>query len=526
MAALAVAPGTAWAVPCGTWGYGVSVDPNSAKGSKVLDVSWTDNGPPPCSNAGADDWDGTHHTVIRRVEGSSSTMTPSDGVAVHYPSTGYGTFQDFVGRSGKIYSYAMFACEDAGCTSWYGDGSGGAGEQEEDWTDIEATEQEIWEITGITGETDFDHGVVLDYHAQAPFGWIYPAGWAAGYSGRVAIYYSIDASNSNSGKSEVRYKRYSDTGWPEETFNDGGWDTGVLVGQGSNDTAEPAEDFQATYAWSMRVRDGSDKRIILWLRTRYMDGGVDKPEQIISVWSDDESGSDFGLDCDATDCDYSFSDASRFQVDIEPGVTAGSEHLASVREGQSVWDYVLDAIFDVGTDDPPPMWVNVEDTGAGCLDAGEHERVTRANAIWDTSNFDWSVEVEEDPPYCAMVGIADYRISTLFPLPNGELKAYVQAWDMSGYKVIYWNGYAWEDEADFNWHWDGSPTSGPDQHCIEGPSVVPHLYPGGVDEGMFMRVLDSDVGPCTAVSNGGLDDTTIGFSAEESRIVFARLTNG
>lgn len=167
-----------------------------------------------------------------------------------------------------------------------------------------------------------------------------------------------------------------------------------------------------------------------------------------------------------------------------------------------------------------------------CEASNLYDDVVQAIGSWDTDHLEWEVTVEGTEPYCPVLSIENYRISTIIPLPNEEMKAYIQEWDFSPYKVIYWNGYSWGDEADVDFQWDPAGAGGgPSHNCIGYPTAFVNPDGANTREGMFFRILDTDTSVCYSAGSGvGLDaGTGVPGAADDgnsAEIVFALLVNG
>ena len=161
---------SAEAAPCGSWDATLAVAPTSGLESKALTVDWS-TPPAPCTNTSGDDWDGTEHLMLRRNAGTTSPTSPTGGTLV--TTTTALTHDDIVHRSSKAYAYAVFACEDASCTEWFGDGTG-SDETTSNTTGNDETDPEAWSLTDITGESDVTSVVVDDPAATGPHAFFYP----------------------------------------------------------------------------------------------------------------------------------------------------------------------------------------------------------------------------------------------------------------------------------------------------------------------------------------------------------------
>ncbi len=501
----------AWAAPCGTLNPPVTAAPKAGIESKAITVSWTNGPPAACTNSAGDHWDGTNKLRLRRAAGNIAPANPTAGTQVADMNLLAVSRDDFVGRSDKLYSYALFACEDASCSSWYADGSGSL----EDETNTEAsatTEAEVWVLTGVTGESDVTSVAIDDPSANAPHIFFYPSDWGSGLSNKLAIYYSERADGGS--PSEVLYTIHDDTGWPASNpLNDpASWASTTLVAEGSNDLAD--DDYKADHPWAMLTRDGSDKRVQLFVQSQGL--ANNKAIQIESV---DEVGDDFGLSCGGSSCSTTMLDGAGY-VAIDADGTAGTDWVVHLQHSRVGWNYISDAYIDSGTDQPFMMVKMGRPAADECSDTGLYDDIGRADGAWDsgTSTWKWEVETDGGSPDCPVVHIEDGHDNTMIPLPGGEFKLYYKDWSTEEWYVTYWNGAVWEDDALITFEWDGS-SSGPDHDCIENPSAVVHVDGASINEAMAFRLLDSDNCP---FGGTGLDDDPF---VNDAAIVFAKLSN-
>lgn len=500
--------GEATAAPCGTWNPPVSAAPKSGVESKAVTVSWTNAPPVACTNSSGDDWDGTNKLMLRRAPGSTAPSDPTSGTLVaNMPPTATSR-DDFVHRSDKTYAYALFACEDSSCTSWYADGSGSL-EVATNTTDSTTTEAEVWVLTGVTGESDVTSVAIDDASANAPHVFFYPSDWGSGLSDKLVMYYSKAAGGS---ASEVFYTIHDDTGWPSTNpLNDpASWASATLVAEGSTDSAD--DDYKADHPWAMLTRDGSDKRVQLFVQSQDLSNN-----KVIQIESVDEVGDDFGLSCGASSCFMTMLDGGGY-VAIDADGTSATDYVAHARHSRVGWDYIADAYIDAGTDLPFMMFQMQRPSSGDCADTG-YDDIGWADGAWDSGSsvWDWAVETDGGSPDCPVVHIEDGHDNTMIPLPGDEFKLYYKDWSSEDWYVTYWNGSSWEDDALIEFQWDGS-ASGPTHDCIENPAAVVHLGGGFINEGMAFMLMDSDI------CGTGLDDDG-SFTNDDSAIVFAELSN-
>ena len=428
-----------------------------------------------------------------------------------------GTWDDWVHRSSKAYAYAAFACEDSACSSWYADGSG-ANESAVNTTHGNSTDPEMWELSGVSGESDVTSVVVDDANANAPHAFFYPTDWGTGYSDRLALYYSVPGEDGEDtaipgDPSYVYYTIHDDTGWPSDPINDPSyWATATLVAQGPADTPGVA-DHLADHPWAMLTRDGSDRRVQLFLQSQHNDN-----QTVVQIESVDEGGDDFGLGCSSDPCDYTIIANSLGSVAIDADGTSATSYVHDARHSRVGWSYIEDPYIDKGTDSPF-MIFQLQRPGAGsCADSG-YDDIGKATGDWDTGDgrWEWTVETDGGSPDCPVVHIEDGHDNTLIPLPGGEYKLYYKEYGTDTFYVTYWDGSTWGDDAAIEFVWDGSTTSGPDNECISNISALVHKNGAVIHEGMFFLLLDSDL--CDAT---GLHHSSSGY---DSAIVFAEHVN-
>lgn len=250
----------------------VRASPKSGAESKAITISWTNAPPVPCANGSGDNWDGTNKLMLRREAGSTAASSPSSGSLVANMLPSVKTRDDFMHRSDRTYAYALFPCEDSTCSSWYADGSGS----------LEAV-------------------AIDDQNANAPHIFFYPSDWGSTLSDKLGMYYS--KADLGGSPSEIYYVIHDDTGWPSSNPLNAtaSWSSPVLFAEGSTDSAD--DDYNADHSWAMLTRDGSDKRIQLFVQSQDL-----TKNKIIQIESVDDVGDDFGLCCGATSCSTTILD--------------------------------------------------------------------------------------------------------------------------------------------------------------------------------------------------------------------------
>jgi len=505
-----LASGEARAVPCTTWSPGVTAQPTMVFESKAITISWSNTRPSACTNSSGDNWDGTNKLLLRREEGTTAPTSPTGGTLVAEMAPSATTRDDIVHRSDKTYAYALFACEDSSCASWYADGSGSL-EVATSTTASATTEVETWVLTGVAGESDVTSVAIDDPSVNAPHIFFYPASWATGYSDRLAMYISRMADVDGDPPSEILYTIHDDTGWPSTNpLNDpASWASLTLVAEGSKDSEE--DDFKADHPWAVLTRDGSDKRVQLFAQSQDLENN-----KVIQIESTDEIGDDFGLSCGSTECSTTMLEGAGY-VAIDADGGSGTDYVVHARHSRVGWDYVADAHIDAGADLPFMMFQMGRPSSDECADpTPDEDDIGWADGAWNTGDgqWGWAVETDGGSPDCPVVHIEDGHDNTMIPLPGNEFKLYYKDWSTEDWYVTYWNGSAWEDDAPVEFAWDGS-SGGPSHDCIENPSAVVHVNGASIHEAMAFLLMDSDECGATGLNGSGSD----------AAIVFAEHTN-
>lgn len=500
-----LSPSEAWAQACGTWSANLSVAPKAGHESRALTLGWA-AGPAACSG-----WTGTDHIELHRDESASPTA-PSSTTLVTATAGANAAFDDLLHRSNKSYYYTVFACENAGCTDYYGDGSG-SGEVNGGDTASDTTDPETWELEGVTGESDVTSCVVDDPAANAPHVFIYPSTWpGTGYDLKLAMYYS--KSGGTGSASEIYYRLHNAAGWPVGGFNNSAsWATAVLVAEGS--TTQADDDFAVDHPWSMLTYDGTNYRVQLFAQSQHNNPSYH--EKVIQIESTTAVGDDFGLTCSGSSCSTTPLNGAGY-VAIDADGTSATSYVNHARHSRVTWDYLGDPLIDAGTDEPFMLFQVERPTSGTCADTG-YDDVGWADGVWGSGVWNWTVLTSSS---CPAVQITDGHDNANIPLPYGEFKVYYKDFATSEYHVVYWNGTAWEDDTTIEFVWDGS-ASGPDHACIDNVSTVVYNNGGTVNAGMFFLLLDSDT-TCFGTSGVGFDDDG-GVSNDDSAIVYAHLSN-
>jgi hypothetical protein len=511
-----LAPAPAWAANCTTWTPNFYVNTTPGHASQALRLSWTLGAPAACTNATGDNWDGTDHLEAHRVHGTSAPSNPSSRPPAVSVSSGTSQADDYTHRADTTMVYRIFACEDAGCTSWYGDGSGNY-ESTSATSDYDTTEVEKWVIKGVTDETDTGNMLLKQTSAGAPLpnapqAFYYPSGWGTGLEGRLALYYSELAVSP--APSKVLYMFHDFAGWPAGGFNTSAyWLSPVLVATGSTDSGD--DDYNADHPWSMLTIDGSDKRVQLFVQSQDPASGFN---QAIQIESADEVGDDFGLSCGATTCTSTILDGSGY-IAIEADGTSATDYVADARHSRITWDYIANGYIDTAYANPRMLFQLERPASGSCNDTGNDD-IGLATGSWDSGAGEWTWDVANGgSPACPIIQINDGHDVGTIPMPNGELKVYYKSYTTNDWHVTYWTGSAFEDDSVIEVWFDDGFTTPPDAECLENAAPLVFVDGAGPHEGMFLMVMDSLW--CGAT---GMDDDGLG-SNDDSGIVFAILTN-
>ena len=506
---------------CGTWNPSFSGSPKSGHESRTMAMSWTANAPAACTG-----WGGTHHLQIHRADGTSTPPSaPTSGTFVATRSNSQTSWDDILHRSNKTFAYAIFACEDAGCSSWYGqDGAESLGEV----TFSDSTEPEKWELVGISGSSVLDVNAVNDHDANAPHAFFYPSSWPdSALSNKLVLLWSTSGNSSTS--SEVFYQLYDATGWPSGGFNtswssSNNWATAELVAEGSTTVGD--EDFAADHPWVMLTMNSSSYRAVMMAQSQHTaNGHTSYNDKIVQVQSAGASAADFGMSCSTSGgtCTDTFADVGSLAVDADG--TSGTDYVAAAGHGRILWDYISNPVVNTSGGAPFLLFQYGYPLSGTCSQSsGSPDDIVKADGSWNGSKWVWSVDL--DAGGCPDLHIQNGHDNTYIPLPDGEFKVYYKDHN-SPYEwhEVYWDGGSFVDDTTVEFYWDGSTSSGPSPVCIENASALVYVGSGGPAAGMFFKLLDSDESNfCSPNSGDGLDDDG-GLNDDDSRIVFAQLSN-
>lgn len=475
------------------WSANLSVAPKALHESRAFTLSWA-AGPSACSG-----WNGTDHIELHR-HWSASPSSPDPSTRVTSTAGSSSGYDDLVHRSDKTFYYTVFACEDAECTDWYGHNAGSTTGS----TASSTTEKELWELEGVSSESDVSSCVVDNAVANAPHVFFYPTAWpGTAYDGKLAMYYSTWGDTTT--PSEIYYRLHNAAGWPSDGFNNSAsWSSAVLVAEGSTSHAD--DDFAIDHPWSMLTYDGTNYRVQLFAHTQHQ--STSYHEKIVQIESTTAVGDNFGLGCSGNSCSTTPLNGAGYLA-IDADGTSTTDYVENARHSRIAWDYVYDPIIDAGTD-APTMLIQVEGP-LGCMNV--YDDIGQSTGTWSSGAWSWATA---NASGCPTVEIADGHDSANIPLPDTELKVYYKDYATDEWNVIYWSGGVWEDGTTIEFVWDSSG-SGPDHVCIENVSTVVHVNSGTVNAGMFFMLMDS--ASCNGV---GFDDDP---NVNDSAIVFARLAN-
>lgn len=493
--------------------------------SQSLRVSWSGAAPTACTNTIGGNWPGTDHRELHRRPGLTPPGAPQQNTKVASFTT-VSPFDDFMYRADKEFSYTLFACANASCSRWYGNGMGN-NESKSNTSADGHTQSEKWILRGVTGEIDVTSAAIDDPNANAPHAFFYPTGWATGYSEKLGLYYS--KSGNTTSASEVYYKLHDSTGIPTARFNDTtSWLSAVLVSEGSTDTAE--DDYAADHPWAMLTQEGSNKRVQLFVQSQHTTGH----KVVVQIESVDELGDDFALGCESgTECDDTFLTGGGY-IAVQADGTSGTSYVDKAQHGRVVWDTIAEPIINTSTAHPPEMMLQISRPYEGeCHGEGDpppdlvpDDFIGQARSTWNsgTGQWEWSVttdtEVYEGDSYeCPAVFIPEAHDNGSVSLDAGRVKMYYKSYIDSTWYVTYWDGAEWADDVPIQLRWDGS-TSGPTHDCVENIVTVAYLSSTGVrTETMFFKLQDTTI--FGTIGSVGFDDTT----ADDSAIVSAELAN-
>ncbi len=248
--------------------------------------------------------------------------------------------------------------------------------------------------------------------------------------------------------------------------------------------------------------------------------------EVYSVDSTDEEGTDFGLECTTgggcTNCAYGdYCDYSGATLAIDADGDAGDEYIDSAAHGRMMWNYVSEGAVDFGSDSPGMLFTGDTD-GTTCSHMGTEGPDDIFRATWDTSSSSWDIADDGGSPACPVsLGDSDDQHDPgVTPLPDGEFMTFVR--QGSNAYVHYWDPStsAWGDRAEFKVCYDhatGDECGDPATYCTEITgdcignldSMVTSV--GGPNGGLFFHVRhtgESYAGgslSCTAGVDSGTD---------------------
>lgn len=485
---------------CEPWDAAYSVEPVERHESVALVHTWRAVGD--CSTFTFQHYRVCHYDAPAGEPPAAAPATPSSEGATCFEAGSSATDTSSVARvnrSDRAYFARIFACQDEGCTAWYGDGTHGHAAVTDD-ADLERTARERWVLEGVADYDDADRAV-SDGHANASAAIFYPSGFDdAGYLG---LWWST--TNEHESRDEIWYKRAAMPGW--QAFNETTWTAPTLVGQ----QADSGAYADTTHPWVVPVDDASGRYIRMFVQL-----GVAPDLSIHSVDSLDEAGTDFGLTCTSEACAIARGtcacgdpcDWSVAQEEIcQDADSADCFYLGTSGHGRVAWDYGEDGALDFA-EDRPAMLISGDkhDLCAGGLAPDDIYQ-----ADWDGTA--WVVPVawdERNARYCPEHTDPRGHDPAILPLPADGFKAYWMAPDGSSAQIHYVcytdDLVTWEDCAEIELAFDDGTRLGAQDtslwDCVGNMDAV--SLPGRLAsmEGAFFQ---SSRGPaCFGPGGGGI----------------------
>jgi len=476
------------AAPCTEWDAGFSASAKSGKEARAVATTWTavtecddfsfhsyrvcwdkDTTTAPTSPAGADDC-----RVVLGLSASSKDL--------------------FIHRSEMDFGLRLFACQNAACTQYYGDG-GGTGSTVANDDDSASTERLCFITEDVSDDQDDDRVLsTADYGTavMAVDALMYPTGWTK--ANRLGLFWS----HRESGEDVVKMKVADDTGWQNwNTYSS--WSSDTLVAESGTGGATDV----VTHPWVVASDDGSTKAVRLFVHAYDAGSGGPDQSEVYSADSTDEEGTDFSLECTdpggCTDCAYGdFCDYSGASLAIDADGDAGDEYLDSAAHGRIMWDYVASGAVDFTSDSPGMLFSGDVQAGPTCTQAGSAGPDDIYRATWDSSGWAWDIEDDGTCPESMGDG-DDQHDPAVTPLPGGEFMAFVKVG--GDVRVYYWDptATAWEDDRTIRVCFDSGadPCGSPTTDCTtlttdcmaNVASLVTHT--GAPQGGIFFHVGES-----------------------------------
>ncbi len=478
-----------WAPPaqaqsCGEHDFDFHVNAHATVGSAKLTYDW--DALPYCEDFVF------HHYLVCRLPGTTigeAPDEPTDAGAVCEASVSNPAFEaadDLVHRSAKSYAARIFACDDTDCTDWYGSGTTGYGSVTDE-ANFGATETEEWDLVGITTKTDVDR--VIDHTTDEPVSTtmlFYPEGHSlehqAGFwwSDNNGYTYYLLADEEDPGNQD--WNTYSDWTASKE-----------LVAQ----EATVGEFAYGNHPWAVMANVDDNDVIRMYFQTN--DSAAE--QQIFSVDSTDDDGTDFGIacddgggDCDDNGCSYEAlcdytneSDDGDKKAVIEIAAeNAPLTDLRAARHGKLLWDYLETPVLDFDEAVTPGMVFTGKTTYVTTEDCyNDHGEDDILQADWSGS---WVLQ--RDGEGCVESKWDQYHDPGVIPLPDGAFKMYAKL--LSGdISVIYWDPVAkvWEDEQTIEINLGGTSTD-MNNSCFQNPDTAVYVEGSTINEIMFVRTID------------------------------------
>jgi hypothetical protein len=475
---------------CGLWDVHLTGAPATDHEAIGLHWTWDHIAPPTCPGGFTFD----HYELCSR-DGATGPTSPSDtnATCVNAGSRGNTSQTTFVQRASRTVTADIYACGNAGCTTYITDG-GAVGGTASDPEETASTDAECYVVEGLTDESD-DRVVPGDTYdgVSSVYAMFYPSGTT--YEDQLLLYWTWQ----DDGVTTTSMKRTSATGW--QNFNTATWqgETDVAVEAGTGDFIE------VTHPWATFETDGYDDFVRLFFQT-----GNDPSYQIGWVKSTDDVGDDFGLACTDTGgcsaddcaegdlCDYDGSDAEIIITNAET-----SPDVDSASHGQLLWDHIAYGEVNFSTDNPLLAF-----TGAGSCTSGPADLLLGA---WDDP--DWTV-VDDGGGTCPLILGDSQHDPSMFPLPDDLFKVYGQDASASQeYTITYLSyddvgGLTTEGQTGgirVCWDNGGDPCANHGATCQEIPgNCIENLthfsyIDGGLHEGVMFKIWQHDT------MSGGVD---------------------
>lgn len=507
-ATLAAIPDTTWAA-CGTYNAAFSLNQYVGHASDAVSSTW--NTLPAFGGCGFT----LHHYAVCYQEGTTAPSTPVGGGGVKCNPAGTSTSDSlFVYRSNTDFAAKVFACGNASCTTWYGDGTR-ALEVETSSTDTVLTGRERWVLTSVSSLSD-NTIAVLDNNASASTALFYPNAWSAG--DQLGMWWSVSG---GSGIDTISYKSASSTGWMD--FNVATYSSTSTV----LESISGATDYACTHPWAVAATDGTSDYIELFMNCDDNGNPTSGDSfRVTRIASDDDLGSDFGLSCslspncgqtarsgicpngDLCDMEDKSSDGSDAMTDAILAIPYTSGTLSTDHDiaghGRIIWDYLLYPELDFSTDDPGMVYTGAPLSSSCSAIGGSTDDLYIAS--WDGT--EWVTPVDPGTG-CVDTDLPDLHDPGVMPLPNQNgFKMYAKSGTTQFYVCYSDDGTTWDSancqtiELAFD---DGTllgSLSTGLQSCLQNIDVL--IYDDGTayKKGAFFRAVPDDATNTCFASSG------------------------